>query len=208
MKTLITRDTDRIVQEQYAALREPFLRSFGMKFPAVRRDDLEDIYQNAWIVVWQKLADGVLEHDVPVGRYLFGVAYKLLLNLHRSSMQHLFQSIDTGFDSGDDSDRFNPVAHEMESRLLNEHTDTRERLRLDALVDDMLTQLTERCRDILDKYYYQRLSMREIAAQTADCSSEDSAKTMKSRCLNQLKKATLDAARDADGLLDTDDNSY
>ena len=51
----------------------------------------------------------------------------------------------------------------------------------------VLLQLGEKCKLILEAYYYQKMSMKDIAAQF-EYSSVNSAKTQKYKCIERAKK--------------------
>lgn len=56
-----------------------------------------------------------------------------------------------------------------------------------SIVDSILDQLQEKCKQILQLFYYQKKSMKEIA-RTLSFSSEQSAKTQKYKCIEKAQR--------------------
>ena len=73
--------------------------------------------------------------------------------------------------------------------------DTNIKEKLTEICSDAMHQLSEKCRQIIESYYLDRLSMKEVARKL-DLASADVAKTLKSRCLKSLSNIVRDRYND------------
>ena len=134
--------------------------------------EAKDIYQDALIVFWQKVVGGKLVLTSKISTYL----YSICLNLWRKEL-------------------------DRKSRLSNEEKDSTEYLDEDKeerirIVNECINQLGDTCRRILTYYYFDRMSMSEIA-ENLNFANTDTAKTKKYKCkkrLDQLIKTKYSAS--------------
>ncbi|MCW5900278.1 MAG: sigma-70 family RNA polymerase sigma factor [Flavobacteriales bacterium] len=145
-------------------------------FPAVRRmvlgnsgtvSDAQDMFQEAMAVLWLSVKEGRLVPDADPGGFLFRVARNKWLDVVRSAAH-----------------RHMKVVHD--ERVLDQRAepsdDLEERL---SRLRDVYEQLDDRCRSVLDRYYFERKDMATIAAELGV--GEDSVRTMKYRCMMKLR---------------------
>lgn len=151
---------------------------YATHFPAVRAmvlrnsgssNDAQDVFQEALTVLWLKVKeDRIRAEDMQdPGGYLFRVARNKWLDTVRSAAhRHMTVVKDETFDGP-------PAATEegLEERL--EH--------LRAIYD----KLDERCRAVLDRFYFERQDLATIAA--AMGVEEESIRTIKYRCMMKLR---------------------
>jgi RNA polymerase sigma factor (sigma-70 family) len=129
-------------------------------------DEARDIYQEAFIAVWRNIQLGrfQLRADSSPQAYLFKVAkYKWLDHLRATKRKNLVPL------SGDE---------EIEELPAEKHG------RIEA-IKSSFSQLGESCRELLERFYYLKQSMRTIAA--AKKWTEATAKNNKYRCLQHLR---------------------
>ncbi len=124
-------------------------------------DEAKDIYQEALIVFWQKVISGNLTLSSKISTFL----YSICQNLWRKEL-------------------------ERKSRMSNEEKDTEEELDFDQqerieIVNRCINQLGETCRRILTYYYFDSLSMHDIA-DLLGFANADTAKTKKYKCKKEL----------------------
>ena len=130
-------------------------------------EEARDVYQDALVVFWQKARSGNLVLTSKMSTYI----YSICQNLWRKEL-------------------------DRKKRLSNEEKDSSESMDLDSperekIIAQCLEQLGETCRKVLMFYYFDELSMQEIADKLGFANT-DTAKTKKYKCkqkLDELVKA-------------------
>jgi RNA polymerase sigma factor (sigma-70 family) len=125
-------------------------------------DDAKDVYQDALIVFWEKVASGEFVLSSKISTYL----YSIVSNLWKKEWNRKLKTV-----SDDNVDV--PV-----NMLQNSNE------QVDAILN-CISKLSETCQKVLTMYYFDRLSMGEIADKL-DFSSADTAKTKKYKCKKEL----------------------
>lgn len=126
-----------------------------------------DVYQDALVVFWQKARSGNLVLTSKMSTYIYSVCQ----NLWRKEL-------------------------DRKKRLSNEEKETSESMDMDGperekIIADCMAQLGETCRKVLMYYYFDEMSMQEIADKLGFANT-DTAKTKKYKCkqkLDELVKA-------------------
>lgn len=147
-------------------------------FPTVRQyvlqnngsvSDAQDVFQEAITVLWLNVKEGRLQDDATCepGAYLFRVAkYKWLDVLRSAGHKHS-----------------SPMVDEQQVPQPMELTgDADERL---GRLQTVYSSLDEKCRAILDQFYFERKDLATIAA--AMGVEEESIRTIKYRCMMKLR---------------------
>lgn len=133
-------------------------------------EDARDIYQEAFVAVWRNIRlDKFTESDqASLSGYIFRIAKNKWIDQLRSRKTR--QVVDLGEEriNGIPADQVSPETHEF----------------LDA-VKHQFGSLGARCRDLLNRFYYRRQSIRQIAAEFNW--TEPTAKNNKYRCLQELR---------------------
>ena len=124
-------------------------------------EEAKDIFQDALIVFWRKVTSGNLVLTSKISTYI----YSICLNLWRKEL-------------------------DRKSRQSNEHKDDVEYIDIDReerirIVRKCINELGEICRRILMYYYFDGLSMSDIAEKIG-YSTTDTAKTKKYKCKKKL----------------------
>lgn len=130
-------------------------------------DEARDVYQDALVVFWQKARSGNLVLTSKMSTYI----YSICQNLWRKEL-------------------------DRKKRLSNEEKDSSESIDMDKperekIIAQCMEQLGETCRKVLMYYYFDELSMQEIADKLGFANT-DTAKTKKYKCkqkLDELVKA-------------------
>jgi RNA polymerase sigma factor (sigma-70 family) len=134
-------------------------------------DDAKDIFQEAMIVLYEKVRAGNFELTAQIKTYLYSVCRRLWLK-RLQQMNRYRPDLEGGGE-------LVQVEEEMESH---------ERLNTEfLLMEKALGSLGEPCKSLLEAYYLQKRSMTEIAT-TFGYTNSDNAKTQKYKCLVRLKK--------------------
>lgn len=130
-------------------------------------EEARDVYQDALIVFWQKATSGNLVLTSKMSTYI----YSICQNLWRKEL-----------------DRKKRLSNEEKDTAVLLDTDSNERERILAKCID---QLGETCKRVLMLYYFEEMSMQDIADKLGFANT-DTAKTKKYKCkkkLDELVKA-------------------
>jgi len=125
--------------------------------------EAKDIYQDALIVFWQKVIGGNLVLTSKISTYL----YSICLNLWRKEL-----------------DRKSRLTNKQHDSAFEEDHSKDERKRI---ISECLNELGETCRKILTYYYFDGMSMLDIADKLGFANT-DTAKTKKYKCKKRLDK--------------------
>lgn len=163
------------------ALTQLYRRYFPMVLHFVTsnsgsEDEAKDIYQEALIVLYEKVRGGSFELHCQLKTYVYSVGRRLWLKqlAHKSR----FMVNDTE-QAATDSDAVGQMSDDL--------TDHEERDRQFDLMADSLDRLGEPCRTLLEDFYIRHLSMQDITEKFG-YTNADNAKTQKYKCLMRLKR--------------------
>ena len=139
----------------------------------LNHEECEDIYQDAILVFRNNIvSDRLVELNSSVKTYLFAVAKNIALKrINRSSRQLSNEVVE-----------IEPTTEKSDSIDFIIASNERQ-----ALIAGMIEKLKEPNRSILKMYYYQNLSMSEIA-EKLNYKNDKVVKAQKVRCMNELKK--------------------
>ena len=138
-------------------------------------DDAKDIYQDAIIVFWEKVASGNFVLSSKISTYL----YSICNNLWRKELERRKRL------SSEEADK--PT-----------HMDVSKDERISA-IHECINKLSETCQKVLKLYYFDNMSMSDIASKL-QFSNADTAKTKKYKCKKDLDKMVLANYKAADFL--------
>jgi RNA polymerase sigma factor (sigma-70 family) len=149
-------------------------------FPAIRKfirsnggddADAQDVFQDALLVFYKNAQKSEFELTCAAGTYLYSVSRFLWKDVLKKRTREIRVDYEIRQDEVIESDieRF----QEQQSQ--------------GAQLAKILQQLGEKCKGLLEAYYYKKMSMKDIA-QVFDYSSVNSAKTQKYKCIERAKK--------------------
>ena len=124
-------------------------------------DEARDIYQDALIVFWQKATSGNLVMTSKISTYI----YSICQNLWRKEL-----------------DRKKRLSNEEKDSPVSMDIDTAER---EKIIARCIEQLGETCKKVLTYYYFEEMSMQDIADKLGFANT-DTAKTKKYKCKKKL----------------------
>jgi len=130
-------------------------------------EEARDVYQDALVVFWQKARSGNLVMTAKISTYIYSVCQ----NLWRKELDRKKRFSSEEKDSPQTMDMDSPEREKIMAKCLN--------------------QLGETCRKVLMYYYFDEMSMKEIAEKLGFANT-DTAKTKKYKCkrkLDELVKA-------------------
>jgi RNA polymerase sigma factor (sigma-70 family) len=168
---------DRIGRGDEKALDELYRKYYRMMTRAIIKnnateEEAKDIYQEALIVFWQKAVSCQLVLTSKISTYL----YSICLNLWRKEL-----------------DRKSRLSHEEKDGV--EYIDN-ESIERSKIIHQCIEQLGDTCQKILMYYYFDDMSLQDIANKLGFANAE-TAKTKKYKCkkrLDSLVKANYSAS--------------
>jgi RNA polymerase sigma factor (sigma-70 family) len=134
-------------------------------------EDAKDIFQEAMIVLYEKVRSGSFELNCQIRTYMYSVSRRLWLKrLQQMSRFSL---------SSEATEETVPVEEEVEDHeRINHEFRTMEKA---------IGSLGEPCKSLLEAYYLEKRNMQEIAM-SFGYTNADNAKNQKYKCLVRLKK--------------------
>lgn len=133
-------------------------------------EDAKDIFQEAMIVLYQKVQSGSFELNCQIKTFVYSVCRRLWL-------KRLMQQ--NRYNLHENTDEIVLVDDEME--------DHEKRDNEFAMMERAMGNLGEPCKSLLEAFYMKKKNMQEIAAGFGYTNPEN-AKTQKYKCLMRLKK--------------------
>ena len=156
---------ENIYRENYNMVQSLIINNSGSA------DDAKDIFQEAMIVLYEKVRSGTFELNCLIKTYVYSVSRRLWLkrlqqmNRYVPAMENLQDTV--------------PVDEDVEE---NERIDSEFQA-----MEKAISSLGEPCKSLLEAYYLERKSMQEIASFFGYTNAEN-AKNQKYKCLVRLKK--------------------
>jgi RNA polymerase sigma factor (sigma-70 family) len=134
-------------------------------------DDAKDLFQEAIIVLYEKLKPGNFELNCQIKTYLYSVCKRLWLKRLQQTSRFLTPSngLENTVPVDDDLEEYGKRDKEFE------------------VMNKAMGQLGEPCKSLLEAYYLQKKNMQDIAADFG-YTNADNAKNQKYKCLIRLKK--------------------
>lgn len=126
-------------------------------------DDAKDIYQDALIIFWQKVSSNDLVLTSKISTYLYSVCQ----NLWRKEL------VRKARESNEEVEKAEEMDFDKEERIRS--------------IKNCVNQMGETCRNVLTLYYFDGLSMNDIAIQLGFANS-NTAKTKKYKCKQELDR--------------------
>ena len=134
-------------------------------------DDAKDIFQEAIIVLYEKVRAGGFELHCQIKTFLYSVSRRLWLK--RLQQQNRYAP------PGDSMEPVVAVEDDLEAH--------EQRNAEFEMMEQAINHLGEPCKSLLEAYYLQKQNMQVIAAQFG-YTNADNAKNQKYKCLMRLKK--------------------
>ncbi|MGN6646305.1 MAG: RNA polymerase sigma factor [Cytophaga sp.] len=138
-------------------------------------EEAKDIYQESLIVLWQKAKDDNFVLTSKISTYL----YSICLNLWRKELE-----------------RKKRFSYEVKEGADVMEMDRDERIKI---INQCIQRLGDTCREVLTYYYFDRLSMVEIAEKMGFANA-DTSKTKKYKCKKELDQLVKSLYKESDFL--------
>lgn len=168
----MNRQYEDIVREFYVELRPKFLRVLLVKYPTMRLEDAEDLYQDTFIAVKNNVDKGKVRAETSWESYVIRIG----LNLANKKMRII------GKMDYIDNYKTSSAKSNIDKLHLDDSDDNMEMM---AMLGNELERTPERCCKILHYYYYANLNMEEIANEVG-MKNAGSVKVTKLRCMRNL----------------------
>lgn len=159
----------------------------------VDEEPRKDIFQESFIQLWQNIErkkiyveDGTLkgkngeEFEGSLTTYLMSIARLKYLEWVREETKHRLK-----FNDNKDHE---DVEEEFEKWILY---GDEEDIKLE-IISYCISHMSQRCSEILTRFYYQDMSLNEILADLPTYSSKDALKTEKHKCMKRLESSAKD----------------
>jgi RNA polymerase sigma factor (sigma-70 family) len=134
-------------------------------------DDAQDIFQEAMVVLYEKVRTGSFELNCQLKTYLYSVSKRLWLKRLQQNSRLWSQEIDPETTIQVDEEIATHEKRDAEFELMSQ----------------AIQRLGEPCKSLLEAYYLKKMNMQDIALQFGYTNS-DNAKNQKYKCLMRLKK--------------------
>lgn len=157
---------DRICKGDESALEEVYKKCYQMMTKMIlsnsgTEDEAKDVYQDSLVVFWQKATSGNLVLTSKISTYIYSICKNLWCK---------------------ELDRKKRLAHEQKDTAVFMDDESAERAKI---IHQCIDQLGDTCKKVLMYYYFDRLSMQEIADKLGFANT-NTAKTRKYKCKQKL----------------------
>lgn len=171
-----TKSVETIYRENYNMVQALIINNNGSS------DDAKDVFQEAMIVLYEKVRSGHFELNCQIKTYLYSVCRRLWLKRLQQTNRYLVPA--------ESLENLVPVEEEIESH--------EQRNAEFEMMNKAISSLGEPCKSLLEAYYLQKRSMQEIAS-SFGYTNADNAKNQKYKCLIRLKKIFFSHYKNGNG---------
>ena len=170
----------RICRGDEEALEVVYQKNYRMMVRMVTsnngtEEEAKDVYQEAVVVFWQKANSGNLVLTSKMSTYI----YSICLNLWRKELERKKRY------SNEEKDAKQYQEQEKEEKV--------------KIIHEIMEKLDETCRKVLSYYYFDGLSMKDIAEKVGFANT-DTAKTKKYKCKKKLDELIKSVYSESDFL--------
>ena len=173
-----------IVRKWYNKVRPMFVNTLKKRFASLSYDDIEDLYQQAFLAVYENLQAGRVREDTSWSSYIIQIG----LNLATKELRHSGITDSIYESSGDNEEGHQQISKTVElllSQLTTEDESLYQNVDALSLLGDELNHTPEPCNSIIRLFYYDDMSMEEIAI-AVNFKNATTAKSKKSQCMKTL----------------------
>jgi RNA polymerase sigma factor (sigma-70 family) len=167
---------NEIIENIRSGQRNKAIKLMYKNFPAIRanicksggtNEEAEEVFTDALLLLIEKVSDPRFELSSKLSTYLYGIARFIWLNeLKKTNRKHELEWSDTLILLAEDLD----YDSEKEAQL--------------KMLETIISQVSAKCQDIFERFYFKKESMQTIA-ESLGFTSIDSAKTQKYKCLEK-----------------------
>lgn len=178
---------DRALNAFATEYRDRTLNYLSKSF-SLNREDCEDVFQEASIVLYHAAVNGKLDNMTSsLYTYFIGICNNKAHEQLRANGKMRVDSID-GYISADElNDRHDALMNNISKILEQEDENDKANDERNAVIESMVKKLPSPCNELLWSYYRDALPMKAIA-EMYGYSSESVAKVTKHRCQERFRK--------------------
>jgi RNA polymerase sigma factor (sigma-70 family) len=160
-------------EQAFVKLRQKAFRSVAqlVQINGGNATDAEEVFQEGCVLLYEQLRDGLRLEAAAPSTYLYALCRNIWRNQWRKQQKIPVQFNDYQTDIPE-------VAADQEPDLTESQLQMLERA---------LAEGSDKCRELLVRFYYRRQSMEQIA-QALGYSNADTVKTTKNRCMSYLRE--------------------
>lgn len=176
-----------IVEQLRTGNNQQAIQQLYQAFPSIcklicnlggEESDAKDVFQDALLVLYRNAQKPDFELTCAPSTYLYSVARFLW----KDKLKKRYREVPLNLNAQEQQVIETDVEYFKENQSKTQQ------------LAQILTTLGERCKSLLQAYYYQKMSMKEIASKF-DYASVNSAKTQKYKCLERAKKLVHQTAQ-------------
>lgn len=169
----------KIIDMLRSGNRTKALEKVYVNFPKIKQliiqkggneDEAKDIFQESIVIFYNNAVKPEFNLTSAISTYLYGVSHNLWMKYLRDIKKKEIQSD-------------NNIELEALETDVNQHLEEEKKF---SIIAKVITQVGDRCMEILQKYYYQRMSMKEIAHDMG-YNTDKIAKNQKYKCLEKAR---------------------
>lgn len=166
---LIRKGDEEALVPLYETNRRPIL-NYALRNSGTA-DDAQDLLQESLVILWERVRAGKFEHKARLSTFI----YATVKNIWSQRLRRKQREVAGGLDPEGDRDCSPSV---LETMIETERA---------GLVREALDRIGEQCRNLLLLFYWEELSMEEIA-QKLGFANADTVKAKKYQCKKALEK--------------------
>lgn len=176
---------EEVIREWYTKLRPDFIRNLTMKYSGFSLYEAENLYQDAFLAIYDNIQAGKVNDKT------YWKSYIITIGMNLASKEWRKKSKTDTLDISPDkkTQDYGSLSYKAEQALKDipveddsYEIDNKEAL---AVLGDELKHTPEPCRKILTLFYYEKISMEDLAEEVG-FKNASSVKTKKSQCMKDL----------------------
>lgn len=183
----------------YAATHDLYAPMFSQLLKGKSIETFDDIYELACIDLMDSVKMGRLKEgeNTNLAGYLFTVCLRRAIRSEKSRRTELVRKLRIAIEKDDQeaSERYSPDAMSEFDPEAEKKADQKAVDEALAFLDRVLASIPERCRAILRRFYWDKMSMKDIAA-AMGLKNDDVAKATKNKCMNKFKSVAKEMLAD------------
>lgn len=173
-----------IVRKWYNKVRPMFVNTLRKRFSQLDYDTIENLYQDAFLAVYENLQAGRVREDTSWSSYIIQIGIYLATKelRHSGITDSIYES------GGDNEEGHQQISRTVElllSQLTTEDESLYQNVNALSLLGEELNYTPEPCNSIIRLFYYDDMSMEEIAV-AVNFKNATTAKSKKSQCMKTL----------------------
>jgi RNA polymerase sigma factor (sigma-70 family) len=174
-----------IVRKQYASLKPQVLRKLTLQYSALSLEDAENIYQDAFLAVWDNLKRNSVRENTSWNSYIMTICINMAQKTLSKSKKT--DSMDDTYVDKDDSGSVTArKVDELLKSISEEDVPLYRNIEAQAILGDELAHMPEPCGSIVRMTYYYDLSDAEIVEELDGYSNAQSVKSRRWQCMKSL----------------------